>query len=48
MMTLRAEIAALGRVHWRAFRARTVASVRESRLMAVTIAVFLTGYLVAA
>ena len=48
MMTLSAEIAALGRVHWRAFRARTVASVRESRLMAVTIAVFLTGYLVAA
>ena len=46
-MNLAAEIVSLSRVHWRAFRARTLQTMRRSRLMSATIVFFLIGYLVA-
>ncbi|HEX2750933.1 MAG TPA: hypothetical protein VHM91_23200 [Verrucomicrobiales bacterium] len=46
-MTLAAEIALLARVHWRTFRAKARQTAQHSRLLSVTILLFLGGYMVA-
>jgi ABC-2 type transport system permease protein len=46
-MTLASEIAVLGRVHWRSFRAKARHTASKARLLSGTILFFLLGYLVA-
>lgn len=46
-MSLASEVALLARVHWRTFRAKASHSARHSRLMSLTIGLFLIAYLIA-
>ena len=45
-MSLASEVAILARVHWRTFRAKTANTIRNSRLLFLTVGMFLVAYLV--